>query len=156
MKLINWAARHLFIRDRRQSGSAAVEAAIILPLLLALTTALFDLGFAAYEDMQIQSAADAGAQYAAANTWDAAKISAVVTGATGGSGITATPAPSQFCACPTGGTLTTISCTSKCANGNTPSIYALVSAQKAHTTVLPYPILPQPLTLSGQAITRIQ
>jgi Flp pilus assembly protein TadG len=143
-------------RQRRQSGSAAVEAAIILPLLLLLTTALFDLGFAAYEKMQVQSAADAGAQYAAANSWDATRISTAVTGATGASGITASPAPSQFCACPTGGTLANISCANKCANGNAPSIYALVSAQKAHTTVLPYPILSQPLTLSGQAITRIK
>jgi Flp pilus assembly protein TadG len=155
MKPIRWTSVHNFIR-RRRSGSAAVEAAIVLPLLLVLATALFDLGFAAYEDMQVQSAADAGAQYAAASTWDAARISAAVTGATGGSGITATPAPSQFCACPTGGVLTNIPCANKCSNGNTPSVYALVSAQKSHTTVLPYPILPQPLTLSGQAITRIQ
>jgi len=151
--------RSMLNQFRRQwwtSGSAAVEAAIILPFLLMLATALFDLGFAAYEDMQVQSAADAGAQYAVANGWDIAKISGVVTGATGGTGITASPAPSQFCACPTGGMLTDISCALKCANGNTPSVYARVNAQKAHTTVLPYPILPQPLTLTGQAITRIQ
>jgi Flp pilus assembly protein TadG len=138
------------------SGTAAIEAAIILPVLLTLATALFDLGFAGYESMQVQSAADAGAKYAAANAWNVTQISAAVTGATGGSEITATPAPSQFCACPTGGTLANIACGQKCANGTTPSLYALVSAQKAHTTVLPYPILAQPLTLTGQAITRIQ
>src|SRR5689334_3191617 len=96
-------------------GSAAVEAALILPALLVLATAMFDLGFAAYESMQIQSAADAGAQYAAANTWNVVNISAAVTGATGGSGISATPSPSQFCACPTGGTLANVACNGTCA-----------------------------------------
>ena len=137
-------------------GSAAVEAALILPILLILMTGLFDLGFAFYGNMQVQSAADAGAQYAAQNVWNTAKISTVVSGATGGSGITATPAPSQFCACPTGGTLATISCASNCPNGTTPSLYALVKAQKLHETVMPWPSLPQPLVLTGQSITRIQ
>ena len=139
-----------------KEGSAAVEAALILPILLALMTGLFDLGFAFYESMQVQSAADAGAQYAAQNTWDTAKIATVVSGATGGASITATPAPSQFCACPTGGTLANISCASTCANGTTPSLYALVKAQKLHETILRWPSLPQPLTLTGQSITRIQ
>ena len=139
-----------------KEGSAAVEAALILPILLILMTGLFDLGYAYYGNMQVQSAADAGAQYAAQNAWNSTKISTVVSGATGGTGITATPAPSQFCACPTGGTLANISCASKCANGTTPSLYALVKAQKLHETVMPWPVLPQPLTLTGQSITRIQ
>lgn len=142
--------------SERRQGSAAVEAALILPLLLLMVTGLYDLGLAAYGSMQVQSAADAGAQYAAHNDWDPAAISAAVTSATGGTGITAAPAPSQFCACPAGGTLSNISCSSTCPNGDTPGLYALVNAQKQHTTVLPYPILPNPLTLTGQAITRLE
>ncbi|OFX03777.1 MAG: hypothetical protein A3D94_00255 [Alphaproteobacteria bacterium RIFCSPHIGHO2_12_FULL_66_14] len=142
--------------SERRRGSAAVEAALILPLLLLMVTGLYDLGFAAYESMQVQSAADAGAQYAARNDWNPAAISGAVTSATGGTGITATPAPSQFCACPTGGILSNISCSATCPNGDTPGLYALVSAQKQHSTVLPYPILPDPLTLTGQAITRLE
>lgn len=141
---------------RKRSGSAAVEAAIVLPVLLLLLTGLFDLGFAGWESMQVQSAADAGAEYATRNPWNVAQISNAVTSATAGSGITANPAPSQFCACPTGGTLVNISCASKCPNGDTASLYALVSAQKTHFSVLHYPGLPQPMTLSGQAITRLQ
>src|SRR5579864_287773 len=100
MKIVSFVASELRCW-RRSSGTAAIEAAIVLPVLLVLATGLFDLGFAAYEAMQVQSAADAGEQYAAANSWNATQISSAVTGATGGSGITATPAPSQFCACPT-------------------------------------------------------
>jgi uncharacterized membrane protein len=137
-------------------GSAAVEAALILPVLLLMMTALYDLGFTAFEAMQVQSAADAGAQYAAGNDWDPAAISSAVTSATGASGITATPAPSRFCACPTGGTLVNISCSATCINGDPPGVYALVSAQKTHSTVLPYPTLPQLHILSGRATTRLE
>jgi uncharacterized membrane protein len=140
----------------RRAGLAAVEAALIMPLLLLLMTGLFDLGFAVYENMQVQSAADAGAQYASKNAWDVVKITAVVVGATGGGAITATPAPSTFCACPTGGTLSApVVCTINCANGNAPSLYGLVSAQKLHSTVISYPGLPKPLTLSGEARARL-
>ena len=139
-----------------QRGSAAVEAALILPVLFLLMTGVFELGFAAYESMQVQSAADAGAQYAARNTWDAAKISEAVVGATGASGIDATPAPSLFCACPTGGTLAAISCVSLCPNGTTPGRYAVVSARKTHATIVSYPGLPEPVVLTAQSIIRIQ
>lgn len=137
-------------------GAAAVEAALILPVLLLMMTALYDLGFAAFEAMQVQSAADAGAQYAAGNGWNPAAISSAVTSATGGSGITATPAPSRFCACTMGGTLVDISCSATCANGDQPGVYALVNAQKTHSTVLPYPALPRPYVLTGRATTRLE
>lgn len=143
-------------RDGRRRGSAAVEAALILPVLLLMLTALYDLGFTAFEAMQVQSAADAGAQYAAGSGWDPAAITNAVTSATGGSNITATPAPSRFCACSAGGTLVDIACTATCPGGDAPGVYALVSAQKVHSTVLPYPTLPQPRILTGRAITRLE
>jgi uncharacterized membrane protein len=143
------------VPDRSRAGLAAVEAALILPVLLLLATGLFDLGFAAYEAMQVQSAADAGAHYASKNTWDTTAITTAVTSATGGSGITANPAPAQFCACPAGGTLTTVSCASTCANGDPPSLYGRVSAQKLHSSALSFPGLPTPLTLKADAVVRL-
>jgi uncharacterized membrane protein len=143
------------VHDRSRSGVAAIEAALILPVLLLLATGLFDLGSAAYENMQVQSAADAGAHYASKNTWNVTAISAAVTGGTGGSGITANPAPFQFCACPTGGTLTTIACASTCSTGDAPSLYARVSAQKLHSPALSFPGLPKPLTLSADSVARL-
>jgi hypothetical protein len=142
-------------RDGSRSGVAAIEAAIILPMLLLLATGLFDLGSAAYENMQVQSAADAGAHYASKNTWNVAAIQAAVVGGTGGSGISANPAPFQFCACPTGGTLTTIACGSTCSTGDPASLYARVSAQKLHSPALSFPGLPKPLTLSADSVARL-
>jgi Flp pilus assembly protein TadG len=146
----------MIVRVRRRSGSAAVETALLLPFMLLLMTAIFDIGFAAWEQMQVQSAAAAGAEYAVRNSWNAGQISSIVSTATGASGISATPTPSQFCACPVAGSLTTIACNATCANGNKPGIYALITAQKSHFTVLQYPAFSQPLTLSGQVTVRLQ
>ena len=90
-------------------GAAIVEFALILPFLILLMVGLFDLGFGAYQTMQVHAAAEAGAQYAAikypGGNWTPGQITAIaaaVTSATGTSGIAATPAPSQVCGCPDG------------------------------------------------------
>jgi Flp pilus assembly protein TadG len=138
------------------TGTVAIEAALILPLLVLLFTALFDIGVAAYESMRVQAAAEAGAQYAAKYTWDPDAVAAIVAGASGHDPIAADPAPVQFCGCPTGGTLATLACGATCTDGTRPSVYARVSASVTHFTVLDYPALPKPLTLTAQAITRLQ
>ena len=136
-------------------GGAIIEFALIAPFLAVLLVSLSDLGFGFYEAMQVQAAAEAGAQYAMRNTWDANAVAAAVTGATGAGGISATPAPAQVCGCPGGGILTQIGCTSTCPSGDPPGVYASVSAQKLYQTVLPYPGLPATLTLTGQAYRRL-
>jgi len=153
-QLILWLCPVAPARHRR--GTAAIEFALILPIIALLFTALFDLGYLAYETMEVQAAAEAGAQYAAKNTWNAGAITAAVTSATGMSGISAVPAPTQFCACPTGTTLSPATCGSTCSGGGTTGTYGQISAQKQHWTVLPYPTLPQPFIIAGQAIRRLK
>jgi hypothetical protein len=92
-----------------------------------------------------------------------AAITAAVTGATGASGISATPAPSELCGCTNNNTFTPVgsptngSCTSLACNPTgTPGLYAAVSAQLAYVSVLPYPGLPTQLMLTGQAYRRIK
>ena len=137
-------------------GTVSIEFALVLPFLALLLTGLLDLGYAAYELMEIQAAAEAGAQYASTNPWNVTAISNAVTSATEITGISATPAPSQFCACANGGSLTAVSCTSTCGGGHAPSTYALINAQLQHWTVLHYPGLPYPMTLSAQSRRRLQ
>jgi len=138
-----------------RAGSVAVELALTSTLLLLILTALFDLGLAAYEWMQVESAAEAGAQWAEQNGWDQTQIANAVVAATGGS-ITATPAPSQVCGCSTNGSFSQISCSSKCSGNVQPGTYAQVSAQAQHYTVLVYPGLPNPITFTATAITRLK
>jgi Flp pilus assembly protein TadG len=137
-------------------GSVTIEFALVLPLLALLLTGLIDLGNAANESMEVQQAAEAGAQYASLNPWNTTAIGNAVTNATGISGIAATPAPSQFCACANGEALTAVSCTTTCSSGHTASKYVLVSAQLQHWSILSYPGLPNPLTLSAQSWRRLQ
>jgi len=137
-------------------GTASIEFALIVPLLALMVAGLFDLGYAAYESMVVQAAAEAGAQYASTNTWNATAIANAVTSSTELSGISATPAPSQFCACATGGTLAAVSCTSTCTGGGTPGTYGLINAQVTHYNLLPYPGLSYPTTITAQARRRLQ
>jgi Flp pilus assembly protein TadG len=137
-------------------GGPLIEFALIAPLLVLFLVAVGDLGFAAYDMLQVQAAAEAGAQYAALNAWNAAAIATAVSSATGIGGITATPAPSQLCGCPDGGSLTQTSCGNTCPSGSPAGLYASVSAQLQYRPVLPYPGLPSPLRLTGQAYRRLR
>jgi Flp pilus assembly protein TadG len=148
-----WHGTRRALQDR---GTAAIEFALIIPLFAVMVAALFDLGYAAYESMAVQAAAEAGAQYASTNAWNVTAIENAVTGSTELSGISATPAPSEFCACANGSTLTAVSCTSTCSGGGTPGTYGLISAQVTHYNLLPYPGLSTPVTISAAARRRLQ
>ena len=147
------ALRALLLRPPR--GAAIVEFALVLPFLLLLTIGLFDLGFGAYQTLQVHAAAEAGAQYAVRHDWDASAIQTAVTSATGASGIAATPAPSQVCGCPDGGIFTPRPSCGTCPDGSPAGVYASVSARLSYSPMLPYPGLPDPLVLTGQAYRRL-
>ncbi len=141
---------------RCRKGASAVEFALVAPILVAMLVALGDLGTAVFERMEVASAAQAGAQLAATKGWDAASIENAVTSASGLATITATPAPTQSCGCPSGGAITTVQCGSACPDGAPAGTYVTVNAQAQYSTIVSYPGLPNPLTLTGQAVMRIQ
>lgn len=137
-------------------GVAAIEFAIMVASLATMMVCLADLGIGLYRKMQVQNASQVGAQYALLHGYSASSISNAVTAATNYSGITASPSPTQFCGCPSNTAITTISCSSKCADGSTPGTYVSVSAQATYTTIISYPMLPNNFTLTGQSTVRIQ
>jgi Flp pilus assembly protein TadG len=61
--------RQLLRRGRAQEGSAAVEFALILPVLLLLVLGGLDMGHMYYMDHLITNASREGARYAAKYTW---------------------------------------------------------------------------------------
>jgi Flp pilus assembly protein TadG len=136
-------------------GVAAVEFAIAAPLLLILLAGLIEVGYRVFESMQVQNAAEAGALYVAIHGWDSAGISAAVVNATGISGVTATPAPTQFCGCPAAGAIAATNCASTCSGGAAAGGYVQVNASLAHQTIMPFPGLTLPATLTGYAIVRV-
>ena len=137
-------------------GMAAVEFALIAPTLVLFMLCTVDIGMGYYRQMQVQNAARAGAQYAIAHGFTAGAISSAVTSATSFSGISASPAPSQFCGCAASTGITTATCDATCAGGAPSATYVTVSAQGTYTTLLPYPLLPTSYALTGQSTVRLQ
>jgi len=93
-------------------------------------------------DIQVQNSAQAGAQYATVHSYDSAAISTAVTSATSVSGISAVPAPVQFCGCvdATSKTVTSATCGTTCASdGMNAGTYVTASAQRDYSTLINYP-----------------
>jgi uncharacterized membrane protein len=142
-----------FRRNRR--GTAALEFGLMVPVLLALVTGATEIGMAAFESMQVQNAAEAGALYASQHQTDAAGIQNAVLTATGTAGITASPAPVGFCGCPGAGGVTAGDCTTLCPGGDAQGKYVRVSAAMTHSKILSLPGLPNPLVLTGVSTLRV-
>lgn len=148
--------RRLMNCDR---GAAAIEFAIIGGVFCAMTVVSGDLGLAYYANMQVQTSAQVGAQYAVvhgSSTFDSTAIGTAVVNATSTSGITATPAPAQFCGCPSGTAVTAATCGTTCADGTGVGTYVRVSASRTHNTVVPYPWLPASYAQTSSATVRIK
>jgi len=137
------------------TGTAAIEFALAVPVLLVLLMGVVEVGFAMYQAMQVYNSVEAGTVYAAKNGFDPAGIAAAVVNASGTQGITATPAPENFCGCPDAGGIVAAACGSPCADGNPSGEYVRISAALSHETILPYPGLPLPATLTAQSIIRL-
>src|SRR5947209_15321012 len=119
------------------AGVATVELAIIAPILVLALICTCDLGFGIYRRMQVESAAQAGAEYAVARGFSQDGITGAVTRATNFAGVSANPAPVQFCGCATASGVTTATCGVPCADTSNPATYVTVSAQGSYTTLIP-------------------
>ena len=161
-----WTRFGNFFTRRCESGTAAIEFAAIVPFLLIILTGTIELGRAMYEEMAVNNAVEAGALYAAKNGWDAPSIANAVVNAgvvyTGGApGLTATPAPTQFCGCPnaTAGITNSGTCVAPppCSDGSPAGTYVQINATLPHLTlILPNSgLLPVPAIFTANAVIRI-
>ena len=137
------ACKHVIAWRDADEGASAVEFGIIAPVLAAVLVPLIDLGLAFYQQMQVDDAAQAGAQYAMAHGWNTSAIQSAVTGATALATVSATPAPAR-------------SCGSTCDDGQSARTYVTVSAQATYTTLIPYPTIGNSVVLSAQSTVRVQ
>lgn len=119
-----------------EAGIAALEFAIMAPLLLVLIVAIVEIGLATRDALRAQSAAASGSYYALQNGFDTAGISAAVVNGTGAVGLSANPAPALFCGCPTVTGIGETVCTATCADGIKARQYVRVSATITRTSIL--------------------
>jgi Flp pilus assembly protein TadG len=137
-------------------GLAGIEFAFLVPVLLMLTLCTVDLGIAVYDAMQVENAAQAGSEYAAVHGYNVTSISNVITSANDLTGLTASPAPTKFCGCPSGSAVATVTCGSNCSDGTMAGTYVTASATATYTTLIHYPMLPASFTFVNNATARIQ
>lgn len=139
-------------------GTAAVEFALVAPILMGMLVPLADLSMAFATRIQVQQAVQAGAQYAVIHPWTSNSPTAIANAVTSATtlSVSATPAPSQSCGCPANSTITSATCGSTCNDGTTAGYYVTVSAQYTYTPATPYSILGSSVTLSAQSMVRVQ
>ena len=152
------AALRSFFADPENGvrGAAAIELAVLAPVLVMAMICTADLGMGIYRSMQVDGAAQAGAEYAVTHGFNAAAIANAITAATALTGVTVSPAPTQFCGCPTSAGIEAAACGSNCAAGSAAGTYVTASAQTVYQTILPYPLLPSTFTFAAQATVRLQ
>jgi Flp pilus assembly protein TadG len=155
---------------RQDSGSAAVEMAIICPILIVLIAGVLDFGGMFYEQTVVVTAADAGAVYAIAYGYNQSNIQTAVQNSTSTISVTA-PAPSEFCGCPTAttnpysihnlgaltGTPPSCSTYGNCASGPESGLaagtYVTVNAQHQYKPLIPWTALPWSYAMGSAQIS---
>jgi len=143
------------------AGVAAIELAMVAPLLVTGVLGAGAVGFTIFRQTQVSFAAQAGADFALAHGFNATKVSNAIINATTYTAITAGPAaPSQFCGCPTATGVTVASgvppCTAVCSGGFTAGTYVTASSQAQFSPIIPNPWQTSTVTLAAQATVRIK
>jgi Flp pilus assembly protein TadG len=140
------------LRDER--GSAMVELAAILSVMVLMLMGTVDYAAEMVYDMQIQQAATAAAEFGAipGNESNLAQIQAyAVTLAPYISGVTATATNTWTCS-PGGASVVS---TSTCSGGVTPYKYLTVTTTATTNRIVKYPGLPPTMTMKGTATIRV-
>ena len=145
----------LFARlGRDRSGAAATEFALLFPLLALLLAGIIDFSRLISQRMQVQAAAQAGADYAIRHGWNGTAIAETIA-RTSPIAIAANPAPRLVSAC-LSGTEIVETLTPTCSSGLFTGKYVLASAQASFKPLMPWPGLIVPDTIVSTALTRVQ
>jgi Flp pilus assembly protein TadG len=126
---------------RSTRGGAALELAVIFPVLLLLLIGVIDYGRVFFTSVIVANAARAGAEWGArdpANALNTAGIIAFAQADGQEAGVVATTR--RYCECGTG---VAHDCTSFCTGGAAPDVWVEVTARKTVSMFLPYPGLPR-------------
>jgi Flp pilus assembly protein TadG len=180
---IRLAFRTLMFGEEGTAGAVLVEATIFVPMLVVMSVYTADFGLLFYNKMEVQNAAQAGAQwamanhtyapYAATSSGTQRSIESAVQNATSLTGFTYTPR--EFCGCVNASSVTTmpavalVACTpnSPC-NGSSigsgsgvAGLYVQVTATKSYNSLIPTRLIARtPIastyTNSATATVRIQ
>jgi Flp pilus assembly protein TadG len=155
-----WKAVRKFMTG--ESGAALVEFTVFAPMLVAIAVYTMDFGLLHYAKMEVQNAAQAGAEYAIVNNgYDPLNIAPILSAVTGATKFTAvTPAVSQFCGCPTATALTKCSdsCDTCTTCVSTKGHYVTVTATPttSYTPLIRFGVMASSYDISAKSTVRIR
>ncbi len=141
---------------RKTDGLAAVELALVLPILSLILVGTWDFGRAFQENARLASAARAGAQYGAYSTDNAEDTNGIILAArydANDDDEVLLVTPVRSCECPNG---SSISCEDTCGSGEMSRMYVTVQVDEEFEPYFEYPFIEAPISLSGQAIMRVR
>ena len=148
--------KHSFWCDR--CGSAALEAGLMLPVLVLLTCGVMDFARVFYAGIVVEGAARAGVQVGSFSLGKAGSFTEMNTAGqndAAGQGITGLSVSSRtFCGC-VGGT-GEVSCSTGSCSGAVPDGYVETTAMYTFNPIIPYPGIPQNIVLKSSARFRAQ
>lgn len=122
-----------------RQGLGAIEFGFVAPVLLAMLLGILDFGMAFWEQMEVANAADSGAQWGMANTFDASSITNVVKGSTNLSIADNNISATNPYGCPTSSGVTTYASSTTCSDGSTSKQYIVVTAHICYSTIFSWP-----------------
>ena len=154
MSIIGGVARQLKWFRRSSRGGAAVELAVITPLLVLLAIGVMDYGRVFFTSIAVANAARAGSEWGAFDNNRPLQLTDIQNFAMSDAqefGITVNAA--RVCKC---GDTVIGSCTSSCGAYGEARVFVVVTATKTVDMLLPYPGLPSTVLISQTATFRAQ
>jgi Flp pilus assembly protein TadG len=157
-------------RRRSNSGSAMIELAISIPLLMIVLAGAVDFGAACYVAIEVANAARAGAQYGAQNSTTMVDSSGIILaaeneasnistscGTTAGKTcwVSGFPSASYGCECADGTGVKSGGAGCSCANGNQQVDFVLVTTQASYNPMIPWQGFGKTYTFNGVAKLRV-
>lgn len=140
---------------RNNRGVAAVEFALILPVMAIMLVGLADYGMIINEEMQMQDLARSAAEYVVLGGSSSNVTSAVLENNAFYNQLVAnsqavTYSGTEECQCQNG---SSVSCSGSCtATGDYVRRFFTVSLSSTYTTILPYPGFPSTIAVTGSSI----
>jgi len=146
------------MRVLSQRGVATAEMAFLMPVLLIAALGLVDFGRAAYEAMDLDGAANAGAAYAVRSPAASLNKTAIRTAALAGLGTDfdasmVTIDSARTCECADG---STVDCGKSCGGTTSPLMFVRVRASKTFNTLFTYPGIPKQIPLAREVQFRVR
>jgi Flp pilus assembly protein TadG len=162
---VRQAIRRFVVGEDAIAGAALVEFTIFAPLLVVMSIYTMDFGLYLFRNIEVQNAAQAGAQWAIANRgYNSSGIATAAQNATNYTAVTVSS--NKFCGCSVDSsgnlvvtTITPSACTpnSTCNTTGLVGTYLNVTAtHTAYQSYVPFGLVPSTYDLTGTSTVRIQ